>query len=413
MTRHKLPFLALGAIGIYSLDARAADPFERTGTHVRGDFDDDGELDLVASSPESDCNKGAIYVLMGSGGSAAWTEDTTGVLGTAACDDYFGAALAVGDFDGDGYDDLAIGTPGGADSGLSASGSVHILYGSSTGLTATGDQLWHQDTAGIEGLAEADDQLGHVLATGDFNCDGYDDLATGTPGESVGSTAEAGAVNVIFGSSTGLSTLDSIWYQGAGGVDGTAEAYDWFGAAVAAGNFNGDLSGGNACEDLAIGAPNEDQSGSVIDSGYVYVINGSSSGLSSVRDLGIDQDVSGVEDTAQTNDQLGLRLETVQLDSDGYDDLWATVPGDGCTSSTGGVGTHSTAARLDCRLLTTWSIAMTSSARSRALPMSVAVRAGRFMGRAGRTQSRFILVMTSQSAGAAAISCSAPPIAIS
>lgn len=308
-----LSLLALGALGAYSSDAGAVDPLERTGAYVHGDFDGDSNVDIVASSLEVDCNKGAVYVLMGSGGSTSWTEDTTGILGTASCDDYFGASLAVGDFNNDGYDDLAVGTPGAADSTYSASGSVHIIYGSSTGLTDTGDQLWHQDVSGIEGVAEVYEQFGSALTAGDFNCDGYDDLAIGTPGEAVGAVLEAGAVNVIFGSSSGLSTLDSIWYQGMGGVDGTAEAHDYFGAAVAAGNFNGDSASGHACEDLAIGAPNEDESTSVPDSGFLYIIDGTTSGLSSTGDQAIDQNVTNVADTAEANDQLGLRLETVDL----------------------------------------------------------------------------------------------------
>ena len=62
-----------------------------------------------------------------------------------------------------------------------------------------------------------------ALASGDFNRDGYDDLAIGTPTETVSTTAGAGVVNVIFGSNTGLSTLNSIWYHGTADVDDTAE----------------------------------------------------------------------------------------------------------------------------------------------------------------------------------------------
>jgi hypothetical protein len=144
---------------------------------------------------------------------------------------------------------------------------------------------------------------------------------------------QAGAVNVIFGSSSGLSTLDSIWYQGTGGVDGTGEPYDWFGAALAAGSFDQERTYG--CDDLAIGAPNEDLSSTVVDSGYLYIIDGDTSGLSTYSDQGIDQDLSGVADTAESNDQLGLRLEAVEVDGDDYDAVWVTVPGDGCATSAG------------------------------------------------------------------------------
>src|SRR5215204_7561748 len=67
------------------------------------------------------------------------------------------------DFNGDGAADLAIGAPG----ENSSSGVVHVLYGSATvGLTATGSQLWSQDSPGIAGGAEAFDVFGETLAAG-------------------------------------------------------------------------------------------------------------------------------------------------------------------------------------------------------------------------------------------------------
>jgi hypothetical protein len=80
---------------LWCTQVAAVDPFDRSGAHVRGDFDGDDLIDVVAGSPETDCGKGAIYVLMGDGGSTSWTEDTSGILGTAACNDHFGASLAV------------------------------------------------------------------------------------------------------------------------------------------------------------------------------------------------------------------------------------------------------------------------------------------------------------------------------
>jgi hypothetical protein len=41
---------------------------------------------------------------------------------------------------------------------------VHVLLGSSAGLTTVGRQLWHQDSPGISGASEDNDLFGYVLA---------------------------------------------------------------------------------------------------------------------------------------------------------------------------------------------------------------------------------------------------------
>ena len=73
------------------------------------------------------------------------------------------------DFNGDGFADLAVG----------AYEAVHVLYGSAVGLIAAGNQLWNQDSPGIEGLG-----FGQSLAVGDFNGDGFGDLAVNVRSES-------------------------------------------------------------------------------------------------------------------------------------------------------------------------------------------------------------------------------------
>ncbi|MGH1349157.1 MAG: FG-GAP-like repeat-containing protein [Nannocystales bacterium] len=301
---------------------------EYEGAIAKGDFDGDGDEDLVVSSPQDDCGKGVIHI-SSNGSVVSWTRDTPGVLGTGACYQYFGTALAVGDFDNDGYDDLAVSTPGASDTGDVRGGAVHLFYGRNTGLSTVGDQVWTQDTIGVDGVAEAYDYMGDTLEVGDFDCDGYDDLVVGVPREDLSGGANAGAVHVLYGSSAGVSTVDDWWHEGIAGVNGAVEPNDHFGGALAAGNFNGDTSSGRACDDLAIASPGESV-GSIAQAGFLYIMDGSTSGLSTSGDQAFHQDTSGVVGSAETYDRFGEELSVVDENNDGFDDIAVLVPGDAC-----------------------------------------------------------------------------------
>lgn len=83
-------------------------------------------------------------------------------------------------------------------------GAVNVIYGSATGLTATGNQLWHQNSSGIQGDCGRADTFGRALAAGDFDGDGYADLAVGVPNDDW-SSLYPGAVNLLYGSASGLT----------------------------------------------------------------------------------------------------------------------------------------------------------------------------------------------------------------
>ena len=155
------------------------------------------------------------------------------------------------DFNGDGYDDLAVGVPGEDVDGQADAGVVQVLYGSANGLTGTGQLL-------TQASPEAGDRFGTAVAKGDFNVDGFTDLAVGTPGETLGGAAGAGAVNVFDGSASGLPATSQVLYQA------NREAGDRFGAALAAGPPDDE---GNVF--LAVGAPGETLAGA--DTGVVNV----------------------------------------------------------------------------------------------------------------------------------------------
>ncbi len=287
---------------------------------------DDGYAALVVGVPSEDVqnllNAGAINVIyanltgLSSGGNQFWHQDSTGILDDAEDGDFFGRSLAAGDFNGDGYLDLAASTPAEGVSGMDSGGAVNVLYGTADGLSEVGNQFWHQDSPGITDTVEQGDGFGVALAAGDFNGDGFDDLAIGVTGENVSNQSGAGAVNVIYGSMNGLSaTGNQFWHQDSAGIIGAAEADDRFGSALTAGDFDGDMY-----DDLVVGVPKEDFNG-IVDAGVVNVIYGSATGLTAAGDQVWHQDTAGILDTAEQDDFLGSSLETADFDKDGYMDL--------------------------------------------------------------------------------------------
>ncbi len=296
-----------------------------------GDFNGDGRDDLAIGVPNesigSTLNAGAVNVIYGSAtgltssGDQIWHQNVAGIAGRAEADDYFGWSLAAADFNGDGRDDLAIGVRNESIGTVAGAGAVNVIYGSNTGLNANGNQMWHQNVAGVAGGAEAGDQLGFALAAGDINRDGYADLAIGVPNESVGTIAGAGAVNVLYGSSSGLTANnDQMFHQNVAGIEGRCETNDHFGASL----MLLDL-GADDFADLAIGVPNE-SIGNVQGAGAVNVIHGGAFGLMTAGDQIWHQNTTGIRGGSETDDGFGSSLTAADYDNNGFNDLAIGVP---------------------------------------------------------------------------------------
>ena len=135
------------------------------------------------------------------------------------------------DFNGDGHRDVAY---GGVNYGDRSGGTVTVVYGTASGLDTAHPKSIHQDSPGIPGTDEEDDQFGASLASADLNKDGYADLVVGNPTEHVGSKRYRGSVTIVWGSASGLS--------GGTSVTPKSGAHGHFGSDVATGDFTGDGS---------------------------------------------------------------------------------------------------------------------------------------------------------------------------
>ncbi|MCK5559244.1 MAG: FG-GAP repeat protein [Thermoplasmata archaeon] len=306
-----------------------------------GDFNNDTFQDLAIGIPYKDANAhgdGMVMVFYGSPGGLRPTGSERLTMKMAGAPyknaDNFGWVLTSGDFNGDGYDELAIGVPH-KDIGIKTScGIVVVYFGSAGGLVpdASGwppmalpptTEILSQIHAGE--MNEVVDHFGYSLAAGDFDNDSYDDLAVGVPNKNY-PTNDEGIVIVFYGTDEGLRPDDDsifvvlsefeIITQGIAKV--TAYEEDEFGFAVAAGNFDGD-----DYTDLAVGVPYDNLEYG--DAGRVVVFYGSSDGLLPVTDKEyLDQEMG--DEINGISDRFGYSLGVGNFNDDIYDDLVVGIP---------------------------------------------------------------------------------------
>lgn len=208
-----------------------------------GDINKDGYPDVVLGDPrilehgEWDLSGGAVQVrygsnlgLFGTNGEEPVTifqQGQGGIPGTDESGDDFGSDVSLGDVNGDGYLDLAIGAQGESIGDLPDAGAVWLLRGSARGITSTGVQNFNQNTAGVPGAAEQGDLFGAQARLIDSNRDGRAELVTTAPDENV---SEGFAW--VFGATSAGPTANGSWSFGAAALGAPADEAH-FGSAVA------------------------------------------------------------------------------------------------------------------------------------------------------------------------------------
>jgi FG-GAP repeat len=344
------------------------------------DFDGDGYPDLAVAAPHeaigSTASAGGVTVLWGSAdgltGDSTWIQDDTPVA-----NGLFGRALAAGDFDGDGHQELAVltsdtlwtytfvadaasagpritrssaaramnaarahATAGADDARSAAADGVHytgmtagdynddhlsdlVLLGTSV-ISGTSHGLSSYLPGSADGPTWSRDLAGGpVAASGDLNGDGADDLATAYPTQS----GSSGTVKIWYGGADGPSGKtgpdDPVTFsQSSAGVPGTAESGDHWGSDLSIGDANGDQH-----PDLAIGADGEDI-GSVSNAGAVWLLRGSATGITGTGAQSFDQNSANVPGDAETSDRFGGQVRLIDADADGKAGLVAAAPGE-------------------------------------------------------------------------------------
>jgi hypothetical protein len=179
----------VGASHVDTVDLRASEVDLMTA----GDVNGDGYADLIGASPRYIPGGVILQMLGGPDGiadvrSKRFTEDSPGVPRAALPSDFWGSAIAVGDVNGDGRDDLLASSPAKTVAGVKQAGIVIMLPGSPSGLTGRGSTFWSENTPGFCDVAEEDDWFGNAISVGHFADAARDDAIISAPMDSEGTS---------------------------------------------------------------------------------------------------------------------------------------------------------------------------------------------------------------------------------
>ena len=300
------------------------------GSSIRniGDLDGDGVSELVIGSPGDETiarDAGSIFILfMKIDGTVDHSQKITdglgGFTGSLNTNDKFGFAINVlGDLDGDGNNDIAVGIPG-DDTSDENGGAIFNLFLNDDGTVKTQQKI--TEGIGVNEISiDPNDEGGtDISAIGDLNGDGFTDFAVGLPKDD-DAGSNTGSIYVVFTNPSSIITDGVKITESTGDFTENLDNGDEFGSAI---SFFNDLDG-DGIEDIIVGAPKDNDEGD--DTGAVYVLF-----------MGVDGKVDGSQKITEGNggffenltnkDEFGHDVSEIgDLDGDGVDDMVVGSPG--------------------------------------------------------------------------------------
>lgn len=228
-----------------------------------------------------------------------------------------GSATATGDINGDGFEDLIIGSPESDANSKTGSGKVFVVFGSDEGIRASTNLSTLDGTTGfvINGT-EANDNIGNSVSSGDIDGDGFDDIIFGAEG----ADSNTGEVYVLYGKSSFSASIEKNTVDGSGILVRGLDTGDNMGRSVISGDINNDTF-----DDLIIGAPAADPNG-VTSGGETYVIFGSNS-ISGTFSLSLMDSTEGFILNGNSNTiSSGESVASGDFNNDGIDDILIGAP---------------------------------------------------------------------------------------
>lgn len=293
-----------------------------------GDVDADGNDDIAVGARGNlggGGNPGAVWILfMNSDGTVraeSMVTPANGVFGSPSQGDLSGTAIgALGDLDGDGVPDIAVGDPSAQDGGPSR-GAFLIFFLNSDGSVKF-ERRFSSTVGGFGGPLDDGDLFGSSLAVLDPSTPGaVVDLALGAAGDDDGG-ADRGALWVLSLSANGSILAEAKIAQGSGGFAGTLADGDAFGTSVAA---LGDVDC-DGFDDLVVGAERDDEGGN--GAGAVWVLfRDATGGVDGEQKIAASS--GGFSGPLAAGDNFGSGVATLgDLDLDGNQDIAVGAPGD-------------------------------------------------------------------------------------